>query len=404
MDNTTKITKQEIQSILILSIIFSLRMLGIFMILPILTVYAISLIGANEHLIGISIGIYGIMQIIFQLPYGVLSDQFGRKFIIIIGLIISGIGSEIAAISNEIWGLIVGRALQGSGAIGSVLIALLLDSVREQYKTQATATIGISFGITFTISMILGPFIASKFELNGLFHFITILTGLAILLVIFSVPTISYPYLNKKNNLIEIVNDIKSIIIHKRLFKCNFHIFCLHTVLILNFIVWPKIIMNLGYNRDMHFKIYAIIVLVSILIMTLCLFYLKTKNRRKKILNISTNILFLSELIMFFTGNNNWIFLFGMQLFFIAFNLIESILPSLISAESPIQYKGTTISIYSIAQFIGVGLGGTLGGYLLETQGIKSIFSCALIIILSNIIINNTLYQNNLIQKFFKKK
>lgn len=393
MNNKIKITKQELQSIFTLSIIFSLRMLGIFMILPILTIYAISLVGSNEHLIGIAIGIYGIMQIIFQLPYGLLSDKIGRKSIIIIGLMISGIGSEIAAITNEIWGLIIGRALQGSGAIGSVLIALLLDSVREQYRAQSIATIGISFGITFTISIILGPFLANKLGLSGLFHVITILTGLAIILVLCAVPKISCSNINKHTNLMNILYDIKSIITHIKLLKCNLHIFCLHTVLILNFIVWPKVITNLGYNKNMHCQIYAIIMLISILIMILCLFFFNTKNYRKKMLNISTNILFLSELIMFIIGDNHWLFLIGIQCFFIAFNLIESILPSLISIESPAQYKGTTISIYSIAQFFGVGLGGILGGYLLETQGTKSVFLCALILILFNMIVNNTLYQ-----------
>lgn len=395
MNDKSKITKPELQSILMISTIFSLRMLGIFMILPILTIYAISLIGANEYLIGMSIGIYGIMQIIFQLPYGLLSDKIGRKPIIIMGLIISAIGSEIAAVTNEIWGLIIGRALQGSGAIGSVLIALLLDSVREQYRAQSIATIGISFGITFIISIILGPILANKLGLNGLFHIITILTGLAIILVLFTVPKISCVNINKNTHLINILYDIKSIITHTKLLKCNLHIFCLHTVLILNFIVWPKIITNLGYNKNIHFQIYAIIMLIAIFIMALCFFYYSTKHYRKKILNISTNFLFLSELIMFIIEDNHWLFLFGMQVFFIAFNLIESILPSLISIESPIQYKGTTISIYSIAQFSGVGLGGFLGGYLLATQGIKSVFFCALIIILFNIIVNNTLYQKH---------
>lgn len=385
-----KITIQELRSILTLSAISALRMTGIFMILPILTIYAMSLKGSNEYLIGVSIGIYGIMQVIFQLPFGLLSDKIGRKPVIIFGLIMSALGTEIAALANGIWDLIFGRALQGTGAIGSVLIALLLDSVREQYKTQAMATLGISFGLTFAISMVLGPFIASKFGLHGLFQTITLITILSIMLVVFMIPSVLH---SKKNNsnLKNIFQEIKLIITHASLLKLNSSIFCLHTVLILNFIVWPSIIVKLGYESNTHYQIYAIIVLFSILIAIPCIFLSKKKKYKKKILNVSINILFLSELIMFIMSSNCWFFLLGMQLFFVAFNLIESILPSLINKESPEEYKGATISIYSMGQFFGVGLGGVLGGYLFNVHGTWLVFSFALVIALINIKIKNAL-------------
>lgn len=392
MSNNIKITKTELKSILILSIIFALRMAGIFMILPILTIYALSLKGSTEYLIGIAIGIYGIIQIIFQLPFGLMSDKIGRKPVIIIGLIISAIGTEIAALTDGIWGLIIGRALQGSGAIGSVLIALLLDSVREQYRTQSMATVGISFGITFAGSMIISPFITNKIGLHGLFQVITAITILSILLVIFMIPNLGYTRKNN-GNLEDIIKEIKLIITHSKLLKLNFNIFCLHTILILNFIAWPTVITVLGYNPDAHYKIYAIIVLLSIFIALPGIYLSKIKNYKHKILNISINMLFISELIMLIMKGNCWIFWVGMQLFFVVFNLIESILPSLISKESPEEYKGATISIYSIGQFLGVGLGGILGGYLLNTQGIWLIFLFASLIAFINTTINY-LYPN----------
>lgn len=388
MCNDIKITKQELRSILVLSIIFALRMAGIFMILPTLTIYALSLQESNEYLIGIAIGIYGIMQIILQLPFGLMSDKIGRKPVIITGLIISAIGTEVAALTDGIWGLIFGRALQGSGAIGSVLVTLLLDSVREQYRTQSMAAVGISFGITFVISIILGPVIATKFGLNGLFQVITMITILSIILVIFEVPNVVGSKKNN-NNLDSIVKEIRLIITHTKLLKLNFSIFCLHSILILNFVAWPTVITALGYDYDTHYKIYAIIVLLSILIALPGIFLSKIKNYKNKILNISINILFLSELIMLLINSKHWLFLLGMQLFFVVFNLIESILPSIITQESPKEYKGVTISIYSIGQFFGVGLGGILGGYFLNIQGTWLVLLCASIISLINIIIKN---------------
>lgn len=393
MRHNTIISRTELQSILVLNAIFVLRMSGIFMALPILPVYAMSLQGSCEYLIGISIGIYGITQIIFQLPFGFLSDKIGRKPVIIIGLIISAIGSEITAIAHGIWDLIIGRALQGLSAIGSVLITLLLESIQEKHRMQAMAMVGVSFGITFIGSIIIGPFIANILGLHGLFQVITILIVLTILLVYFAIPTTTFSHSNKNMSLLNIFNEIKSIITHLELLKLNFHIFCLHTVLILNFIIWPKIITNLGYLYNTHYKIYAIVILTSVLIACPFIFFSHKKKHRKKILVIAVNILFLSELIMFVSTHNFWLFLFSMQLFFVAFNLIESILPYLISKTSPTQYKGTAISIYSVGQFLGVGLGGIGGGFLLEIQGMRSVFLFILLLTAINIIVNRKLHE-----------
>ncbi|CAD83311.1 MFS family transporter [Candidatus Blochmanniella floridana] len=392
MHNNVKISHTKFPLILTLNIIFILRMSGIFMALPILPVYAKSLQGSCEYLIGISIGIYGITQIIFQLPFGLISDKIGRKPIVIIGLIISVIGNELIAIAHEIWSLIIGRALQGLSAIGSVLIALLLESIQEKHHMQAMAIVGISFGITFIGSIIAGPFIANKFGFHGLFHIITIITILTILLVHFTIPT-THSCIDKNINLFKIFNDIKLIITHSELLKLNFHIFCLHTVLILNFLIWPKIITNLGYLYNVHYKIYAAVILTSIFISFPCIFLSHIKKHRKKMLIIAVNILFLSELIMFITIHNFWLFLFSMQLFFVSFNLIESILPYLINKTSPTQYKGTSISIYSIGQFLGVGLGGIVGGFLLEIQDIWLVFLFILLLTAINILINTKLQQ-----------
>lgn len=389
-----QINKKELHTILGLSLIFSLRISGIFMILPVLTIYAASLQAANEYLIGVAIGIYGLMQIIFQLPLGIMSDKIGHKYIIIIGLIIFTIGSEITALTNNIWGFIIGRALQGSGAISSSIIALLLNSVQEQHRTKAMAMMGISFGITFAISIILGPIITNIFGFYGLLQSTTLLGLLAILSACIITSTPTYNHFNNINLLI-IYNDLKKILTNKKLMQLNIGVFCLHTILILNFIILPTVMINLKFMPNTHWKIYSIIITISACIVLPCLFYSKIKYCMQKILIICTNILFLSELIMLINIHHRWIFLFGTQLFFIAFNLIETILPSLISKTSPQKYRGTTISIYSMGQFAGVGFGGIIGGFLLKIQGIWAVLFCALIISMIFIIISNT-FQNKL--------
>ncbi|WP_331828324.1 MFS transporter [Candidatus Blochmannia sp. SNP] len=373
-------TNKELHTILGLGIIFALRMLGVFMVLPVLTIHVTSLAGVNGHLIGIAIGIYGLMQIIFQLPFGLMSDRIGRKPVIVGGLILFALGSEIAAVTNNIWGLIVGRALQGSGAISSSLIALLLESVREQHHIKAMASVGISFGITFAISMICGPIITDMFGLHGLFHTIAILAILAIVFTYVVITPISFYPTKNNENLFVTVNKIKKIFAHSQLIKLNFSIFCVHTILILNFIALPKAIINLGFPLGAHWKIYTIIMVMSAITVCVCLMCSEGKNYTRKILIICMNILFISELIMLTNMCHYRMFLCGMQLFFIAFNLIEAILPTLINKESPKKYKGTTVSIYSIGQFLGVGFGGILGGFLLEIKGIWLVFFFALIV------------------------
>lgn len=387
-----KITKKELRTILGLSLIFSLRISGIFMILPILTIFSSSLQAANEHLIGIAIGIYGVMQIIFQLPFGIMSDKIGHKYAIIIGLIMFTIGSEIAAFTNNIWGLIIGRALQGSGAISSSIIACLLNAVQEQHRTKAMTIMGMSFGVTFAISIILGPIITNTFGLYGLLQSITLLGLLAIILTYVIISTPTHNNNNKNNtNLLIIFNDLKKILTNKQLMKLNIGIFCLHTILILNFLILPKVMINLKFIPNTHWKIYSIIIIISACIVIPCLFYSKIKYFMKKILIICTNILFISELIMLINIQHRWMFLFGTQLFFIAFNFIEIILPSLISQASSKKYRGTTISIYSIGQFAGVGFGGIIGGFLFEIQGIWTVLYFALILSIIFIIVSNTL-------------
>lgn len=385
-------TKKEFYTILGLNMIFALRMVGVFMILPVLTVHVVSLQGVNGSLLGIAIGIYGLMQVIFQLPFGLISDKIGHKSAIIGGLVLFIFGSEIAAITNNIWGIIIGRALQGSGAISSSLIALLLNSVKEEYRIKVMASVGMSVGIAFVISMIFGPIITDRFGLNGLFHSIAVLAILSIVLTCIIVPPVSGDSVKNNESLLVIFNNIKQILTHTQLIKLNVSILFTHVILILNFVALPKIMINLGFPLSTHWKIYSIIMTVSAIVVLACIFYSEGRNYANKMLIACMSILFISELIMLTKTRHYAIFLFGMQLFFIAFSLIETIFPAVINKEAKKKYKGTTISIYSVGQFLGIGIGGVLGGFLLEIEGVWLVLFVALIISVLLIIISNTLH------------
>ncbi|WP_275384515.1 MFS transporter, partial [Xenorhabdus bovienii] len=195
--NDNKMTPLELRATWGLGSVFSLRMLGMFMVLPVLTTYGLELHGATEALIGIAIGIYGLTQAIFQIPFGLLSDKIGRKPLIIGGLFIFVLGSIIAALSDSIWGIIIGRALQGTGAISAAIMALLSDLTREQNRTKAMAFIGISFGITFAFAIVVGPIITHQIGLNGLFSAIAVLAGCGIFITLFAVPNTHEHSLNR---------------------------------------------------------------------------------------------------------------------------------------------------------------------------------------------------------------
>ncbi|MGP1929815.1 MAG: MFS transporter [Arsenophonus sp. ER-BJ3-MAG3] len=373
-----RMTPKELKAIFGLGMVFALRILGMFMILPILVTYGSVLKNANELLIGMAIGIYGVSQVIFQIPFGLMSDRFGRKQLIIIGLLISITGSLVAAITDSIFGVIIGRALQGAGAVSSTIMALLSDLTREQNRTKAMAFMGVSFGITFSISIIISPIITHAIGLHGLFWGISLLTFCAVLITSFIVPDSQYHIIDHETHFIK--NSIQKIINNTQLIKINLSILFLHSLLISNFIALPLIIKNSGFEVNQHWKIYLITLFISFIIVLPFIIYAEKNRRIKQILLLFIFILFISQLIFCFSNQQFWLILIGLQLFFIAFNIMEVLLPSLVSKESPIRYKGTSMAIYSTSQFIGVALGGILGGWFLQLNGVFLIFISGLML------------------------
>ncbi|THD50343.1 MFS transporter [Enterobacteriaceae bacterium ML5] len=365
-------TPQESRATWGLGTVFSLRMLGMFMVLPVLTTYGMALSGASETLIGIAIGIYGLAQAVFQIPFGLMSDRVGRKPLIVFGLIIFCIGSIVAASTDSIWGVIIGRALQGSGAIAAAVMALLSDLTREQNRTKAMAFIGISFGVTFAIAMVLGPVITHAWGLHALFWAIAGLTLVAILITVAVVPSPATHILNRESSMVK--GSFSKVLNNPKLLKLNFGILCLHILLMSSFVVLPQVMEHAGFPPAEHWRVYLVTMLTSFVAVIPVIIYAEKKRHMKQVFMGSVAVLLLAELVLWSAGLHLWVVIAGIQLFFLAFNVMEAILPSLISKESPAGYKGTAMGLYSTSQFIGVAIGGSLGGYVYGNAGADAVF------------------------------
>lgn len=360
--NDNKMTPGELRATWGLGTIFSLRMLGMFMVLPVLTTYGMELQGANETLIGLAIGIYGLTQALFQIPFGLLSDRIGRKPLIIGGLLIFTIGSVVAAMSQTIWGIILGRALQGSGAIAAAIMALLSDLTREQNRTKAMAFIGVSFGITFAIAMVLGPVISHRLGIHALFWLIADMAIAGIILTLWVVPNSRQTILNRESGIVS--GSFHKVLAEPKLLRLNFGIMCLHIILIATFIALPIQLEIAGFAAAEHWKIYLITMVIAFIAILPFIIYAEAKRKMKQIFLLCIALLLVAEIILWGAGAYFWVLVAGLQLFFLAFNLLEALLPSLISKESPAGYKGTAMGVYSTCQFIGVAIGGSLGGWI----------------------------------------
>lgn len=360
--NDYKMTPGERRATWGLGTVFSLRMLGMFMVLPVLTTYGMALQGASEALIGIAIGIYGLTQAVFQIPFGLLSDRIGRKPLIVGGLAVFAAGSVIAALSDSIWGIILGRALQGSGAIAAAVMALLSDLTREQNRTKAMAFIGVSFGITFAIAMVLGPIITHKLGLHALFWMIAILATTGIALTIWVVPNSSTHVLNRESGMVK--GSFSKVLAEPRLLKLNFGIMCLHILLMSTFVALPGQLADAGFPAAEHWKVYLATMLIAFGSVVPFIIYAEVKRKMKQVFVFCVGLIVVAEIVLWNAQTQFWQLVVGVQLFFVAFNLMEALLPSLISKESPAGYKGTAMGVYSTSQFLGVAIGGSLGGWI----------------------------------------
>ncbi|MGE6531664.1 MFS transporter [Pseudomonas sp. NPDC077382] len=359
-----------------LALVFAFRMLGMFMVLPVLATYGMDLQGATPALIGLAIGAYGLTQAVLQIPFGIISDRIGRLPVIYFGLLIFAAGAVFAATADTIWGVIAGRVLQGAGAISAAVMALLSDLTREQHRTKAMAMIGMSIGVSFAVAMVVGPLLTSAFGLSGLFW---VTAGMAALgmLVVAVLPRAPAHIRHRESGVAR--QALGATLRHPDLLRLDFSIFALHAVLMASFVALPLALVNeAALPKEEHWWVYLTALVVGFFGMVPFIIYGEKKRQMRRVVLGAVAVLVLSELFLLWFGNRLWSLVGGMIVFFIAFNLLEASLPSLISKVAPAGGKGTAMGIYSTSQFLGSGLGGVLGGWLYQLGGLGTVFAgCA---------------------------
>jgi MFS family permease len=363
----------EKRTVLSLAALYSMRMLGLFMVLPVFVIFGKELEGATELLMGLAIGAYGLSQSLLQIPFGMMSDRVGRKRMLIIGLIIFAAGSVVAAVSTSIYGVIAGRFLQGAGAIASVLMALLSDLTLEESRTKAMAVIGMSIGLSFSVALVLGPVVAAYTGLTGIFALTAIFAVAGIALVIWVIPT---PVKSRKHrDTLPVLADIKQTIGHSQLRRLDFGIFVLHMVLTAVFVALPlAMIERAGIEKDEHWWIYLSVMVVAFFSMVPFIIVGEKMRKMKQVFVGAIALLIAGLLMLTFFGESLGQVWFGLFVFFMAFNLLEATLPSLVSKLSPAGAKGTAMGVYSTCQFFGAFCGGAIGGWMLGVFGIQAVF------------------------------
>jgi len=362
-----------------LALVFAFRMLGMFMVLPVLATYGMDLAGATPTLIGLAIGAYGLTQAVFQIPFGIISDRIGRRPVIYLGLIVFALGSVLAANADSIWGVIAGRILQGAGAISAAVMALLSDLTREQHRTKAMAMIGMTIGLSFAVAMVVGPLLTRSFGLSGLFLATGAMALVGILIIAFMVPRSTGPLQHRESGVARqaLIPTLK----HPDLLRLDLGIFVLHAMLMSSFVALPlALVEKAGLPKEQHWWVYLTALLISFFAMIPFIIYGEKKRKMKRVLLGAVSTLLLTELFFWEFGDSLRALVIGTVVFFTAFNLLEASLPSLISKVSPAGGKGTAMGVYSTSQFLGSALGGILGGWLFQHGGLSAVFlGCAVL-------------------------
>lgn len=383
-------TLQEKRSVMALAAIMSIRMLGLFMILPVFSVYASQMPGATPTLIGLGLGIYGLTQACLQIPFGMTSDYIGRKPVIALGLCLLLIGSVIAALSHTITTLILGRALQGAGAVGSTVLALTADLTRDEFRSKAMAMIGLSIGFAFTIAMIFGPLLNTWFHLSGIFWATALLAVAGLCILLFAIPTpprpITTPHTTIRNRF--------STAFTQKLLLLDISIFSLHAILTAMFIAIPFVLFHtIGLTEWQQVGLYLSVLIFSFAAALPLIIIAEKKRRMKPIFMGAIAVIFGLELILSFAPHTILLTCILLFIFFTAFTFLEATLPSWVSKIAPLRHKGAAMGVYSSSQFLGIFVGGALGGFIYAHAHQMGVFLLCAFIALIWLIISKGLGQ-----------
>lgn len=354
--------------------IFSTRMLGLFMIFPVFALFAeMEFDHVTGLQIGIAIGIYGLTQAVLQIPYGMLSDKFGRKPLIMAGMLVFMVGSIVCAMADSIEMMILGRAIQGMGAVAAVLMAATADLVTEQFRLRAMSIVGITIGLSFTLSLVAGPVLANWFGVRGIFWVTAILAVVGMLLVKYGMPDIKQQSFQREAETDP--SQFGDILKHKQLLRLDFGVFVLHATLTAMFVVLPLALRDFaGLESTEHWLIYLPVMLLSFILMIPFIIQAESHGRMKQMFVGAIITITLMQLAFGFVEQSFWTLFLFLLIFFTAFNLLEASLPSLVVKLSPADKKGTASGVYSTSQFIGAAIGGFLGGYFYQYYGYNGVF------------------------------
>ncbi len=367
-------TPQERKATLAIAGVFATRMLGLFMIFPVFAIFAHQAFPeATGTQIGLAMGIYGLTQALLQIPFGLASDKWGRKPLIVGGMLVFAIGSVICAVAPDMETMILGRAVQGMGAVAAVLTALVADLVREPLRLRAMSIVGMTIGLSFTLSLILGPILSNWWGVRGIFWAIAALALIGIALVLFVVPT---PQTHRFQREAEVdVRQIGEVLRHAQLLRLDLGVFILHAMLTAMFVVVPLLIAHdAGLDTQHHWQLYLPVMLLSFVLMVPFIIQAESRGRMKPVFVGAIATLVLVQLGFTWVEPNYWSLFALLLVFFTAFNLLEASLPSLVVKLSPPDKKGTASGVYSTSQFLGAALGGALGGWLYQHHGMTAVF------------------------------
>lgn len=360
--------------------IYGLRMLGLFIILPIFALYAEKLPGGESHLLmGIALGAYGLTQAVLQIPAGWLSDRYGRKPIIYGGLLVFALGSFIAASADNIYWVIAGRAIQGAGAINAAVMALTADLTREEHRTKAMAMIGMTIGITFSVSLVLSPLLHGVLGVPGIFALTGVLALLATGIVRFVIPD---PAITRFHSDTEASGSkFAEVLRNPDLLRLDFGIFSLHAILMSVFMQVPFVLERNGLAVSQHWKIYLPVMLIAFGLMVPPIIIAETRAKMKQVFMAAVALAMCAQIMLMQTQGSLWGVAISLLLFFTAFNVLEATLPSMISKIAPLAAKGTAMGVYSSVQFLGAFFGASVGGALMQFVGGNAVFVFAIVLL-----------------------
>jgi MFS family permease len=364
-----------------LASIYGLRMLGLFIILPIFALYAEKLPGGESHfLIGVALGAYGLTQAILQIPAGWLSDRFGRKPVIVIGLLMFAAGSFIAASADDIYWIIVGRVIQGAGAINAAVMALTADLTREEHRTKAMAMIGMTIGVTFSVSMVLSPLLYRTIGMSGMFELIGVLAFVSIAVVLWFIPN---PRITRFHSDTEAnTSKLAEVLRNKDLLRMDFGVFTLHAILMSVFMQVPFILRADGLDAQHQWQVYLPVMLIAFVLMVPPIIIAEKKAKMKQVFMIAIALAAVAQLAILFLQGSVWGVAAALLLFFTAFNVLEATQPSIVSKIAPLAAKGTAMGVFSSVQFLGAFFGSAMGGLLMQVYGGNAVLVFAVVMLL----------------------